>query len=557
MSRIDWETVKEDDFNRTVEYLLLKIHEPNAFVLDGRGGDGGIDVAVKEDGKIVTIYQLKHFKEGFSGGFRRSRGNQIKKSFDRAWKEHTPATWILVMPRNPTKGEVEFVEKLADQKDVSVDIWGQGKLDLALGEYPQIERAILRNDVVDLLVQMGQEKAALDGPLDLSERAEHLASLADTRSLHWKTNFTVTDGKAEEFYTPLHARAMEEEPISTTVKLDLGAEHQNIRDKLQQALEYGAFDEIEIPGDRATFNREGPVWVKPVDPKLPSNTSLAFVPHTQAPLTPEIIVFDVIDARGISVGRFEGSIVARASGTLGMSLKCVLANIVQCTFIFPKDLALPGRFNISYSVVGKFIEDVAKAVALSQAFTQGVMVQSYMNGKKAGRFQVGDDAPGLVLSSYDEELIDDLVYLQRNIPAAYLAYPTKISPRERTMIRVGRRILDGYKTDMPSGTELNVVISEDPTEELLERLGSDSAIFSSPHSFILEIQGSKYDLGSCFMYHPSMEVIDKQKVLTAFTDGAASGMEIMLRPTGPEMIQVWLKGQRTQAPDYRGWELGV
>lgn len=52
MSRdsIEWQHIGEECFNRIVEALLTRIyHQPPAStvkVIDGRGGDGGIDVAV-------------------------------------------------------------------------------------------------------------------------------------------------------------------------------------------------------------------------------------------------------------------------------------------------------------------------------------------------------------------------------------------------------------------------------------------------------------------------------------------------------------------------------
>ncbi len=68
-------------------------------VVNGRGGDGGVDVSVTyPDGRLV-IYQLKYYPEGMSGGFV-GRRDKVKKSFVRAVKEQDVichrygATWI-------------------------------------------------------------------------------------------------------------------------------------------------------------------------------------------------------------------------------------------------------------------------------------------------------------------------------------------------------------------------------------------------------------------------------------------------------------------------------
>src|SRR5690554_5709372 len=96
-----WERCGRDAFERAVELLLQRKHQAGpgkAQAIDGRGGDEGIDVDVTEpDGTISTIYQLKYFPEGFSGGFREVRRKQILNSF-RAAMKHEPALWVLVVP---------------------------------------------------------------------------------------------------------------------------------------------------------------------------------------------------------------------------------------------------------------------------------------------------------------------------------------------------------------------------------------------------------------------------------------------------------------------------
>lgn len=72
-SRINWSQISEVDFNEVVEVLLLKMYDKKPYkaeVLRGAGGDGGIDVAVRLRNRVVKIFQLKYFPEGFTGGFR-------------------------------------------------------------------------------------------------------------------------------------------------------------------------------------------------------------------------------------------------------------------------------------------------------------------------------------------------------------------------------------------------------------------------------------------------------------------------------------------------------
>lgn len=232
-NRIDWRLISEEDFNRVVEAVLVTAYrdeQHDVRALDGKGGDGGIDVAVwrKEDNKVLHIFQLKYFPEGFTGGHRAARERQIKNSFETAWKNHEPEAWTLVMPKNPHKNELQYVLDLPDGKDVRVNTLGSAELDGLLAEHPDIEQAALRNGLVELLERMNAEHAALVGNTDLQNRVEGLHAIAKTRSLYWDTSFQMTPFGYEEFYIPKHPDAMKHEPIQTQFTISLGAEHNDM-----------------------------------------------------------------------------------------------------------------------------------------------------------------------------------------------------------------------------------------------------------------------------------------------------------------------------------------
>lgn len=84
---LNWRTMSEDEFNRIAEALIRRsVMEDSPGVdvkaLDGRGGDGGIDLdaTVERTGQLVSIYQLKFFPEGFSGEWSRARKPQIESA---------------------------------------------------------------------------------------------------------------------------------------------------------------------------------------------------------------------------------------------------------------------------------------------------------------------------------------------------------------------------------------------------------------------------------------------------------------------------------------------
>ena len=84
---VPWLHLTQPRFDEIVEALLIHYHQDladgsRAEALDGRGGDGGrdVDVHIGENFDVLdTIYKLKYFPEGFSGGHAKSRKPQIRR----------------------------------------------------------------------------------------------------------------------------------------------------------------------------------------------------------------------------------------------------------------------------------------------------------------------------------------------------------------------------------------------------------------------------------------------------------------------------------------------
>ncbi len=114
--KIQWARLNQLWFDRIVETLLMRKFRGVATVdvVNGRGGDGGVDVSVTyPDGRLV-IYQLKYYPEGMSGGFV-GRRDKVKKSFVQAVKEQEPHEWVLVAPcNNFTNPEKSYIRRLPE-----------------------------------------------------------------------------------------------------------------------------------------------------------------------------------------------------------------------------------------------------------------------------------------------------------------------------------------------------------------------------------------------------------------------------------------------------------
>lgn len=107
---IEWDCIGQPAFDRLVEALLHRMFDDSGqvVVVNGRGGDGGIDVQVTGDAGL-RIFQLKYHPDGFPGSLK-GRRTAIKKSFRRTMA-HRPVEWTLVVPCTLTVSERAFVDK--------------------------------------------------------------------------------------------------------------------------------------------------------------------------------------------------------------------------------------------------------------------------------------------------------------------------------------------------------------------------------------------------------------------------------------------------------------
>ena len=138
---IDWHQHTVAEFERIVNLLVKaewsgdskSIVEP----VDGRGGDAGVDIDVKHHDNAHTVYQLKFFRDGISGG-NSHRRKQITDSWNRIKERNDVLEWVLVLPTELTPAEKEFLQRLENPNNVKISYWGKADLDFLLTKHPQI-----------------------------------------------------------------------------------------------------------------------------------------------------------------------------------------------------------------------------------------------------------------------------------------------------------------------------------------------------------------------------------------------------------------------------------
>ena len=112
-------------------------------VLDGRGGDGGIDVEVVTNDGRRRIFPLKYFPrdsraDGATAGAHRSRSQKAL--------EHSPDEWTLVVPRVLTASEDKFVKGLnGGQEPPTISVVARDELDSWVADDPSLDEYLQRD----------------------------------------------------------------------------------------------------------------------------------------------------------------------------------------------------------------------------------------------------------------------------------------------------------------------------------------------------------------------------------------------------------------------------
>ena len=143
LNRVPWEGLDPETYEDMVSVLVSRLH-PTAQRIDGSGGDGGRDVLIPaEDGPV--IFQLK----SHTGRMNQSRRRQIESSLAGA-AQHDPSKWFLVVPIDPTPGELKWFDPLVEPYGFECRWLGKTWLDSEMAKKPEIARYYAHGDRYEL-----------------------------------------------------------------------------------------------------------------------------------------------------------------------------------------------------------------------------------------------------------------------------------------------------------------------------------------------------------------------------------------------------------------------
>ena len=244
---IDWEAIDQKLFDRIVEALVNRLYDQSWLVepIDGRGGDGGIDIDCTQEGTGRRhIFQLKYFPEGFSGMYN-GRRQQIKRSYD-ALKQ-VPDKWILVAPCLSDKSGYTYLRNLVVTSG-RMEFWHRARLDDLLAQHPDLINHFSREDyALDQAIKMGLEQSVLAGGLpDLNDRIVSLGQTVDSVDADWTVDFSRRGETIFHTLRAKHPRAHKVSPISVSLSIDETTLSNQQKTALRN-MHYGLADTVTLP----------------------------------------------------------------------------------------------------------------------------------------------------------------------------------------------------------------------------------------------------------------------------------------------------------------------
>ena len=509
----DWKTIGEPTFSRLVEALIRAnygdLPAVEIQVVNGRGGDGGIDVLVQQDGRNV-VFQLKYFPEGFDGRWK-DRRRQIGDSLRAAVAGGSLDEWVLVYPETATRSGWEYIKTLrARHPDIRIDVWDRAKLDALCGRHSGIVNAIARKSdyFVDEMKALNAERAVLATAEDLVTRAAHLGELAADMDPDWTFDFAVTRGVPTAFLRAKHPRAHEVSPIRITAKLQFGPEDEPLREQAERMFGYGAGDRLEFPAHAISdFTVEGPAWLAPEAGVV----SLVFVPAEGSGDWPDLQIS--LSLRGRRLSTHTGKVTRVRSGDLGRTVTVNFYHCVELHVLLPEPEA--GN-TMSLDMACNFVEGVAvHDVRSGTRFlldldTSDSITFSIMG---VGEFATANAKTGSLPERLAEilplmnEMAVDLAYIQEELAITF-PFPIEATGEERIFVRSLALLLRGEVVLQPRPASFDVTFNDAPRPKALDPFfsGQPGQIRAEYEAPAYELFGQRMELPSLALWHPTVRL---------------------------------------------------
>ncbi len=542
---VDWCSGKED-FERIVEALVQRLWstkcDNEAFAIDGRGGDGGLDIFVERDGVVVSIYQLKFFPEGMSGGFRKTRRDQVKRSFSSVCDTPGLEEWVLVLPRNPTNSELRFVRALGKNSDFQIRVWARAELDQRIAEFPDLLAWATRNPLVETLREAGMQSAALAGPNDLQDRVSALHSSANSRSAFWGTNFSMVDGVLTQWLVAKRPDAPEKEPISVGFTAAFAPEQESLRKQFEEFLDYGGPHRIQLPPEVVgVVKTEGPDWIA----GEATGRSIELIPARLDVTT--ACELQVVGQTGGLLASVDGKVQKVTQGQRGFTLTASFP-AMELEIKHPTDKVTAGTLMLRTTPDPVSATATLRSARVQTLIRDGEEIRLQVGGQQALRVPAGTlrGTEQIAVHPGTLALLEDLAFLEREYEVSFTV-PEEVRTMELIDIRVVRMLTEGQVTTWPRLSSLSATSTREIGEESLAEESKPRPVVACFEDVVVPILGKPLMVGRVSLYHPSMQMQDVDRVRAAIRSNGGVGHTVTFSPTDETPIRIWCQDRQTDA----------
>ncbi|WIE80991.1 hypothetical protein [Curtobacterium sp. MCSS17_016] len=526
---VHFRRMDQPEFDRVVEALLIEEHSRpglRVHALDGRGGDGGVDVGVWDSfGALVHVFQLKFFPEGFSGLMSKRR-QQVKKSFDTAWELHHPPMWTLVIPRNASREESDYVHKLGDGKNVEVRIIGQAELDVLLAKHPHIHDRFFTDKTRDYLQTINRPEEALAAAGDIAAVMGRVFGKLQSRSAHWGSDVRLgADGTVRETLVGLTPDAHLREPLTMHLTAEFGEDTTELRDEFDKAMRFGLAEPVVLPGAVVkSFVRTGAPWFEGDDPV----EELHLLPGDAGAGTPVTLIAQ--DASGRKLQSVVGTVRRFARGSEGSQMVVDVEGGLLSTWVLPDD-PTTGASAVTFEMVpdGAPVRKVRRLGRFLDVIDDADHVLLRIDGRDYALFSFGpgeSHRPTPALMAF----LDDLLVLEDEFDVEFIFPADGVSTHERLWVATLREMVRGAAAPVPGVDAMTFTLSATPSPEFVERLrGDDTTLLLQERRFEMEVLGVNVYVGDVLLHQAQCSFEDGAAHADAIEAGEGAGRQVRVR----------------------------
>jgi hypothetical protein len=162
VTTINWERLHGEPVEELVAALLVMAN-PSANQLTPAGGDGGVDVRVwTPDG--FEVYQIKRYTRPLTTAQARAIERSWATFVEETLGTVPVASWTLVMPWNPSKQRLRWLESLTSGAGVPTRWMGRTQLDVLAASHPGVVNFYL-GDGADRLQELMTQALTASSPI--------------------------------------------------------------------------------------------------------------------------------------------------------------------------------------------------------------------------------------------------------------------------------------------------------------------------------------------------------------------------------------------------------